>query len=473
MSLTKKIFANSLWILLGKIVLSGLGAIITFYFARYLQPEAFGNFSLVIAFVSFFLTFAGSGIEKVVQRDFSKQGKIIPSYLKTSISLRFISAVITTIFCIILSLFFNYSKGAHLAIFLASSTIIIISLNKMVDQIYSFKLEQKIPIIAEVFAKIIYIILSLIVILYFKKGFIWLIVAWIGFYLSKLIITAVFAKGKWKEYKEGKFDKSLARYIIKESWPFLLISSLSIIYIRIDVVLLSLFRSAAEIGFYSAAYRLSETPNLVAAALTTSMFPIFAARIEDRKALGLSIRYLFILSAPLMVGTILISNKIINLIYGSSYLPAAPVLSLLIIATFFVFIKLPSINYLYATGKQKNQMLMVGIGAAFNIIMNLIFIPKYGIIGSAAVTAATEFLVFIIAIYQTKDIIRGLGWIKLFIKTTIVTAIMAAIIIFLNKLEVNVIITIITAIIIYFGLTYIITFDKLDKEIVKKIRNKN
>jgi len=40
MSLTKKIFANSLWILLGKIVLSGLGAIITFYFARYLQARS-------------------------------------------------------------------------------------------------------------------------------------------------------------------------------------------------------------------------------------------------------------------------------------------------------------------------------------------------------------------------------------------------------------------------------------------------
>ncbi|HJP62281.1 MAG TPA: polysaccharide biosynthesis C-terminal domain-containing protein, partial [Mucilaginibacter sp.] len=78
----------------------------------------------------------------------------------------------------------------------------------------------------------------------------------------------------------------------------------------------------------------------------------------------------------------------------------APVLSVHVWAGIFVFLGSASGQYLIAEGYTRLSMLRTGVGAIVNIVLNIFWIPRYGIMGAAYATliaycVATFFIVLI------------------------------------------------------------------------------
>jgi len=85
-----------------------------------------------------------------------------------------------------------------------------------------------------------------------------------------------------------------------------------------------------------------------------------------------------------------VSGWIINLLYGVQFSEAAGVLMIHIWSAVFVFLGVASSNWFIAENLQKYSFYRTLAGAVINIILNLMFIPKYGIYGAAIATLIAQ-----------------------------------------------------------------------------------
>ncbi|KOC39438.1 teichoic acid transporter, partial [Clostridium botulinum] len=143
-----------------------------------------------------------------------------------------------------------------------------------------------------------------------------------------------------------------------------------------------------------------------------------------------------------------------------------------IILLIYILILFMRENYGYslnAWNKENKYLKSVVISALTNLILNLIFIPMYGIIAAAMTTLVSEILNFFIMRKHSIKIVKT-NYITNFIKVIIPVVLMGSIVWGLKYLHINVVINIVLAIMIYFIaiiITRYVTIDEL-KSFVKK-----
>jgi len=146
-----------------------------------------------------------------------------------------------------------------------------------------------------------------------------------------------------------------------------------------------------ELGYYAAAVRLSEAWYFIPVALTNAIFPavINAKKVSNEFYIN-RIQKLYDILAwmaiSIAVPVSIFSKDIINVIFGTEFQSAAPVLTIYIWAGVAVFLGVASSQYLITENYTKLSFFRSLIGMVINVILNLVLIPKYGIIGAAYAT---------------------------------------------------------------------------------------
>jgi O-antigen/teichoic acid export membrane protein len=158
----------------------------------------------------------------------------------------------------------------------------------------------------------------------------------------------------------------------------------------------------AQTGFYTSAVALAKTPYFIFLGLTSTLFPSLSKSIADsNKELTMSyinqaLRFLSLLAIPLVFLVIATSQNLILLAFSHTYLPAAPLLSILIIGlTFFTFfITLSTI--MIADNKPYLIFYIALPLIALDFLLNLKLIPIYGTVGAAWATTLTTLIGMVI-----------------------------------------------------------------------------
>jgi O-antigen/teichoic acid export membrane protein len=95
---------------------------------------------------------------------------------------------------------------------------------------------------------------------------------------------------------------------------------------------------------------------------------------------------------PIAVATTILANQIITLIYGAKFLPSSGALAILIWSEIFVYYGLVHYEIVISTHQQRLYLLFTAVGAAVNVLLNLLWIPRYGIEGASAATLISYLL---------------------------------------------------------------------------------
>jgi O-antigen/teichoic acid export membrane protein len=203
--------------------------------------------------------------------------------------------------------------------------------------------------------------------------------------------TARYAHIDWRRGR--RLWRPLARIAV----PLGLASVLITIYYQIDSVLLLQMRGPEEAGIYGAAYRFLTPLLFVPAALMSSFFPVLSAVQRSdparvRRLVQICADYMAIVSLPILAVTVALSGPIVDALYGARFARSAGVLPILMIA--FVSICFGTLAGFLAPLLNLHWRLAIysGIGAAANVVLNVLLIPKYGAHGSAWATVITEIL---------------------------------------------------------------------------------
>jgi len=209
------------------------------------------------------------------------------------------------------------------------------------------------------------------------------------------------------------WDSALIRRVFLGGLPFLVWVIFGEIYIRIDVMMLSLMTGDTVVGWYGAATRIYGTLLFIPNILMTSVFPAMmrlGSSAEAEASFGRAserlMNLLLFVAVPVAAGTVAVARPFVLLLYGSgSFMQAGPNLEILGASILLVCIDVVLGTALIARGKEKAWAVMAVAAAVFNPLLNLWAIPfaqrvwGNGGVGASAATLLTEALMMVGALW--------------------------------------------------------------------------
>lgn len=409
MNTIRKITKNVGVLFISQILSNVLGFFTLIYSARYLGVEGFGTLSLALAFTGILSVCMDMGLNTLTIREVARNNNLAKDYISNTIFLRAILSLITIIFLFIIVYIIGYNQQTIEVVLIIALYMILNTFTQMFYSIFQAFEKMEYQSIGIILNNVILLTGILLAIFYkvdiIKFSSVYALMAAITFFYSYIICYWKFFTPKMRFNQINHCKK-----LIRESWPFA-ITGISInIYIWIDTVILSTIQGQEAVGLYNASYKLILVLLFIPIVFNNALFPSMSKYYNSSKeALKISFEKLFkitmMIGIPIGIGTVLIANKVILLVYGDKYINATIALQILIWSTVLIFARGPFERLLAASNKQLTTTKIFIIGVIFNIILNLLIIPIYSYIGAAIVTVLTDILVltlFIIAVKKSE-----------------------------------------------------------------------
>jgi O-antigen/teichoic acid export membrane protein len=227
------------------------------------------------------------------------------------------------------------------------------------------------------------------------------------------------------------------------------------------MVLLSIFRGDADVGWYSIPSKVTSALQFLPMAFMAALFPAmseyFALDKERlKRTFEKSMHYLMIISLPLAAGVLVLAEPVVLKIYTAEYVNSILPLKILMVGLFFLFINYPVGYLLNAGNKQVTNTVNSGVTVLVSVILNIILIPKYGYIGAALSSLISTVVLFVLGLYWVPKIVNYNPWYLIgnFVKALMAAGVMAGVIYFLLPM-VNFLILIPVGAVVYLGALFV------------------
>ncbi len=367
--------------------------------ARRLGPDLRGYYGLIIFSVSILVSFGQLGTPTAIAYFTGKD-----KYPKEEI-LTFILVVSLTIGSLLAITFFmlypmipgkwaNIDRGVML-IGIASTPFFF--LQNFISRFLLSMMKVRQSNIVNLVRSSLYLILVLTLLLLLKGS----LKASVVSYSASIIIASIIAVLVFTRDIRPKLRVSgeLAKDAFKYGFKAYMINILNFLNYRLDIFLIQHFLTTSELSFYQIAVGLSEKLWYIPNALSAVLFPTllmqkeFSTKLTERVCRH-SLFIMLITAIPVIV----FARTAISLFYGKPYLPTASALySILLGIVLYPIFKFLTVDF------AAREKLGIGIGASLagvivNLILNILLIPRYGIIGAGIATSVSYSLMSLILI---------------------------------------------------------------------------
>jgi O-antigen/teichoic acid export membrane protein len=369
------------------------GLLVGIWVARYLGPSQFGVFSYAVAFSALFSNIAKLGLDSIVVRDLVRDPGSRDRYLGTAFWLKLAGAVAMLAVMAIAVQLTSSDATTNLYIFIIGSGTVFQSF-EVVDFYFQSKVLSRFVSICKL-AQLAISSLVKLYLIFTHADLVW-------FVLVSLVDQLTLALSLYLAYRYqrlghfyGSFDVPTARQLLRNGWPLVFSGLVVMIYMRIDQVMIKEILGEREVGLYSAAVRLSEVWYFIPMLLTSSLFPSIVNAKKVSEALyyaRLQRLYTFLvwMGVAVALPMTFMGEWLITVLYGIAYKDAAQVLVIHIWAGIFVSLGVASSSWYTSENLQRYALYRTSLGAIVNIALNLVLIPKLGLVGAALATVFAQ-----------------------------------------------------------------------------------
>lgn len=240
----------------------------------------------------------------------------------------------------------------------------------------------------------IFFFFGLIILVYFDKKEL-LVDAFLLNYIfigivSTILVIKSFQKIPFQENQVG-FSK---KEIVKRSFPMTISAVAFLLLQSTDILILKKYVSFSEVAYYGIAAQITK----IIALVLYSVNAVFANKIAElfelqnfaelKKTIKQSTRLIFIMTTPVTLVMLIFSDFFLGL-FGAEYVAAQPALNILLIGQIFNCGTGTVGMYMNMTGEQNKLQIILVIALVANLILNILLIPKFGLVGAAYSTAGT------------------------------------------------------------------------------------
>lgn len=383
------------------------GFLLLYFLPRYLGAEDFGRLYLALSIQMILGLLIDFGGNYLIPKEVARSEKIGTSILSSYLILRLLLWVVSIGTVIIVSTLLGYSDYVYLLVIILAVSKLWEGGSTALNSYFQGIERMEYPSIGKIFERIFVAIFAVAALLLGGDSLTIAVILTLGALLNLLVI-AWFARGFVKV--SWKFDKQVFG-LFKSGMPYFLFSVFSVIYYRIDAIMISAITSETVSGWYGGAFRFFDIVMVLPIIYITAIFPVFSRFWNDKngvleKSVSESLRLMILVGIPIAILIYLFSSSIIDFFMGlNGYTPSVLILKIFALSIPIVYVDvILGSAILGATDKQKSWTLVGFLAIFVNISINLFLIPytqsAYGNggIGAAIATLVTELFVMAFAI---------------------------------------------------------------------------
>jgi len=371
--------------------------------ARVLGPQGKGIYSLAILLPSLLVMLGNLGISQA-SIFYTGKKKYSPSeILANNIVLSFLLSIVCFLIGLVAILFFRNSLFPGVAKVYLFLALFLIPLQFFLNFVnYLFLGLQRIKEFnfISILQSFIFLILLSIFLLIFKFGVKAAIVSHILSCFIGAVVLFCLAK---KIIVIGSFHLYLNKFYFKDAFRYgfkvYLGNIIGFLHYRIDIFLINIFLDPIAVGFYSIATALSEKIWLVSQSAGTVLFPRVSSETDEKRLnnfTSLVCRNVLLITAIGAILLFILGHWIIILLFSEKFLNSVLPFKILLIGAVTMSGWRVLANDLYGRGRPELNIYISLISVLLNIILNILWIPKFGIAGAAWATSISYTFAFVV-----------------------------------------------------------------------------
>jgi O-antigen/teichoic acid export membrane protein len=350
---------------------------------RYLGPQRFGDYVLVISIVGLAGLLSEFGLPKLAVREVARDPASQNRVVGTTMVLRLLLCIVSAIVAQLAVLAFDGSAALHLAALFACVHFVAEAV-LTVAVVFHVALQQQYEAVARLAANVVK--LAVVVVLVSRNaGFVELVAATTGSLVVGAVIAWWIARRRFE--LRPSFERARALPLLRTSLPVGPAMLIGVLYLKLGALMVALLATREAVGIYGAAYQPIEYLFLGSAVVVQVLFPLLA-RTHGRghefvRVYQRGTELLLALIVPVAIVLAISAAPLVEIAYDSEYAEAATPMALLAVALVFMTVNVWQGMVLLAADRQKANLAYLSAAVAFNFLLDLVLVPAFGATGAA------------------------------------------------------------------------------------------
>jgi len=352
--------------------------------ARHLGVLAFGQFSLVYTFYIIFQVPAMFGLVSLIVREVAKDKSHYSKYLVNGHLIVLISSLLSLGLLILTVNLLGYSGEVIRATYLLGLALIPFAMCKVCEAI--FQAFERMQFIVYAFGLADLVKIVLVWLLLFRGFGLLQVLAVLVVIQSVMLIIEWFFIYHYFPRPSWTIDLAFSKKLTRVATTFLGISLFAILFLRVNVIILSKFEGEVAVGFYNAAFQLTYVFMIASRSITDAIYPVLSRtfidnRVKFQKYAERAVEFLISLAIPLAVGFFFLAD-IILLVYKEEFVAGAPVLRILVWMLVPLSFERILGGALLASGQQRANLVITMVNTVSIFALGMVLIHRFGLVGA-------------------------------------------------------------------------------------------
>jgi O-antigen/teichoic acid export membrane protein len=385
----RKILSNAGWLTFEKLFRMGLVLIVNVLIARHLGPSEFGILNYAVSLGAFLGTFIYLGLSGLVIRDIVNQPEQKEIILGTTFTLKFSGSLLSFIAMTAIALYSNIGNQEFWVLIIVGVSLFFKPF-ETIDLWFHSQTRSKFSVFSNSISAFMVSVTNVLLVFGGSGLLLFAVTTSLELALTAAILLLFYHKAHQSIFSwHASFDK--AKELLGQSWILILSGFFSMVYLKIDQMMLRWMVGTSEVGIYSVAVNFSEVWYFLPNAIALSVYPTLIE--QKQKSLSLytekvqkSFDALFLIALAVAVVVTIVAEPLISILYGMAYIEAGSILMIHIWAGVFIFMRALFSRIIMIENLLVFSLITHLIGAILNFILNLLLIEEYGGHGAAFAT---------------------------------------------------------------------------------------
>lgn len=421
-----------------------------FVISRSLGAQGLGEYSLILAWQAIFATVASMGLSALVIRETSRKPETIHIFFSNAMIFGLVSSTLAVIAMLGTVEFMDYPHRIIVGATISSLSLIPSTAIRYVEA--AFRSVEKSEYIALCYmTENVVRVLASVALLLMGFDLLWVfgaitLINFVTVLLMMYFYVRIIGRPRWN------FDWEIWKLMTKQSPTFLSIAILSTLHLSMPEIMLSKLLNIEAVGIFSAAARVVGFAMVIPIGFCMALLPALTKKYQDglvelHAMTSDSVRYAFIFIFPIIIGTTILSDQIIHIIYGDKFSDAVPALRLMVfgVAPYFVLVSLAQV--LVSTDNQAFDLKVNLVAVIISFVLHMALVPLLGVMGSILATIICFIILNQMQYGFMKKKLFVLDFWSLSFKPLLATALMAPVTLLLC--DYNILINVLFSAIIY------------------------
>ncbi|MCB0267981.1 MAG: flippase, partial [Calditrichaeota bacterium] len=342
MSANKTIARNTLVLNAGHVIAKLINLALILIMTQMLGDDGYGFYNFGFSFVMLFMIFTQFGMSTYLVRHISQNKSTAEKVFGTTFPLVIVFSVITLLLVNGIAGLTNWTDFERSIIFLFSFFLFFDGISRFSYAIFRSFERMEFEALTYISERFLMLIAALIL---WQTGasLLPLIAVFAAVECLKALLALGFIHRTFFRIRL-KWDRELARFILKESWPFAMITAFGAIMVNIDSVMLKIFHTADIVGIYAAGRRLIESLTFLPETFVVALFPAFSALFVQNRNLfqqnmQRAFQYMLAIAVPIGVVLFMLADEIVVFLFADEFAGSAVALQWLAIWLSLLFLK--------------------------------------------------------------------------------------------------------------------------------------